>query len=179
MHIALIGPPRSGKSSIGDAWLEISGGGERLSFASALKDEVAAVLNKARPEVSHRVLLDDLEAKREYRGLLQWWGVWRRETAGNDYWGSKLRAQIHMVGAHQPWRNIVIDDCRFPNEYDMLKEAGFTFVLLEPGETDRDLGALAEHESEQHWPTFEVDHVLDFELGPEQQARRLETLLHG
>ena len=165
--IALVGQPGSGKSSIADALVRLVGG-ERLSFAGALKDEVAEALGYAGMLYDfHRARMNDPATKDEYRSVLQAWGSFRR-AQDEDYWVRIVTAGI------KPDQFYVVDDCRYFNEEATLRRYGFKFVLLEPGETTRPLtGEQAEHASEKDWPEFKVDLLLGYERGPEAQAERI------
>lgn len=170
--IALVGPPGSGKTTIADELSKLLGW-ERRSFATALKDELADALDTTTPaeyRVYHRDYRDGmtyLDQKENYRPLLQAWGVFRRGM-DPDYWVKHL---LRSVDDDQPF---IVDDCRFPNEYDMLVDRGFAFVRLAPGETVRELTLVAAgHESEIHWPKFNVDLELSYEAGPGNQALRI------
>lgn len=121
--------------------------------------------------------MNDPEVKDGFRTLLQMWGTEFRRAQDPDYWVKRAQTKLARLVA-EGFDPIVIDDCRFPNEYAMLKSEGFHFVRLESGPTTRPLtGAQAEHESERYWPSFNVDLVLDFQEGPEVQAERIVKAL--
>jgi hypothetical protein len=201
-RLALVGNPGSGKSSVGAEWLALreerdSHDGLHASFANELREEVAGALSRVVSDDWHSTpgrngsrtgarawLLGQFRepaTKDRWRPLLQWWGTDFRREDDEDYWVGRLLERItrfEAVGDRGLARSVVIDDCRFPNEYDALRERGFTFVRLADGETTRTLSAeAAAHESELHWPEFEVDIVLDFEQGSKRQAQRLLALM--
>lgn len=166
--IALCGAPGSGKTSIANELAELLGW-ERLSFADPLKDDVADALTEAlgaSPGVE-RLRMQTVGTKDEYRPLLQAWGSFFRRR-DPKYWVDAVREQIHPGGHY------VIDDCRYRNEYEMLRERGFVFVLLQSGPTTRPLPPdQFDHESERDWPDFQYDVILDYEPGPRLQAVRI------
>ena len=198
MRVALLGAPGSGKSTIAEAL-----GGVKLSFAEELRKEVAAVLAPIffaldNPNYSNfvtrvdqggiggldhyaRLLLQDMkdvEVKDGFRPLLQQWGTDFRRTQDPDYWVNKVERLITHLGAADRSTDFVIDDCRFPNERDMLADNGFAFVLLESGPATRPLtGGQMGHSSERYWPLFPVDLVLDYQPGPQLQANRIREAL--
>lgn len=185
-RIALLGHPGSGKTTIADAWCELTAG-VRLGFASAVKDEAAYAivavethLDEEEREQTYtriRAEMDDPATKDRYRGILQWWGTDYRRAEDERYWLDRLHARVRTLGADVP---IAIDDCRFPNEYDLLRSLGFRFVRLEVGDTTRWMDVDKRlHESEQHWPHFGYDLTLPYEQGPRTQARVLDALLRG
>jgi len=106
----------------------------RDSFAATLKDAVAAVFSWDRELLEGRT-----KAAREWREqvdpwwaerlnmpnltprwVLQWWGteVCRR-SFHDDIWIASLEARLRSAKD-----NIVISDCRFPNEIKAIKNAG-------------------------------------------------------
>ena len=177
--VALLGEPGSGKTTIGNALLELEGG-MRLSFAGALKNELANGLAfvedygfDRQAFRRHRAAMDDPATKDTYRSILQWWGSLRRAEY-EDHWAHKVLDQMVYGGFY------VVDDCRYWNEYRMLSDAGFAFVSLGPGETTRRLtGEQAAHPSEQDWPSFPPNLVLPYQRGPAAQAARISEWLHS
>lgn len=165
--IALVGEPGSGKSSIADALVALVGG-ERLSFAGALKDEVANALGWTDTFKNlHRERMDIPDVKDAYRPLLQAWGSFRR-AEDPEYWLRIVTAGI------KPGQFYAIDDCRYNNEHNALMRYDFRFVRLESGETTRPLNdEQRSHASEKDWPRFFCDLILPYERGPEIQARRI------
>lgn len=172
MNIALVGYPGSGKSAIAQLW------GHRISFAWALKVEVAgAILGGSgfngpyRPEVVHNVIKDMEEHKELYRTLYQWWGTEYRRGLNPDYWVNRMEKQLVRLENNSVY-DIAVDDCRFPNEYEFLKSRGFLFVRLHGGPHERKLTAAQKrHESEKHWPKFDIDLEVEYdELAAEIEA---------
>ena len=172
--IALIGQPGSGKTTVGAELVKLVRG-TRLSFAAALKDELADMLGwksdtytaeGARGMVRyHRVQMDSVGSKDAYRPLQQAYGAFRR-AEDEDYWVRRALAGLRDDQFY------VVDDCRYWNEYHALRNRGFAFLLLKPGPTTRPLtGAQAVHESERDWPQFPTDGKFEFVEGPAEMAR--------
>ena len=137
-HIAFIGPIGSGKSACALAYVLY--GGQRLSFAKTLRQEVASALafpvNAKVPALVQG--MKNRDTKERFRPLLQWWGQYRRDTEGQDYWVQKLMATIDG----KPHKFVLaVDDCRYFNEYDALRERGFKFVRLADGPRPTSTGA--------------------------------------
>jgi hypothetical protein len=202
-RLALLGAPGSGKTSIAVEWAALrteldSHDAMKVGFADELRLEASSYMGRVISDDWHRSpgrngsrreaqlwLMTQFQhpaTKDRWRPLLQWWGTDFRRDVDEDYWCEKVAERItrfEAINRGLP-RGIVVDDCRFPNEYAMLRERGFTFVRLLDGETTRDLTTeQREHESEAYWPTFEADIELDYVLGPDIQAQRIIAITEG
>ena len=184
IKLALCGSPGSGKTTISKA-LIAGRNGRRLSFADGLRVEVAKGINFAN-EVrymgglfefgAYLSIIEEMQApetKEQYRSLLQAWGEFRRDQ-NPQYWINDFAQRLRSIETLVVPQIICVDDCRYSNEYEFLKERGFTFVLLEDGAYTKELSpAQAAHSSEQAYRGFDYDVVLTFQEGPESQAYRL------
>ena len=136
-RIAFIGPIGSGKSACALSYVLY--GGQRMSFASTLRQEVGAAIafpvNAKAPALVQGMINRD--TKEQFRPLLQWWGQYRRNTEGEDYWVQKLMDRIDSKPTNL---TLAVDDCRYFNEYDALHERGFKFVRLADGWTPTSTG---------------------------------------
>ena len=136
-RIAFVGPIGSGKSACSLSYVLSSG--QRMSFASTLRQEVAAAIafpvNAKAPALVQGMINRD--TKEQFRPILQWWGQYRRNTEGDDYWVQKL---MDRIDSKPPNLILTVDDCRYFNEYDALHERGFKFVRLADGWTPTSTG---------------------------------------
>ena len=136
-RLALLGPPGSGKSTIAAAWLAMREkidrhDGRSLSFASQIREEAASFLAPHVPDDAYHgsaknwllKQFDDPRTKDRWRGLLQWWGTDFRRFDDAGYWADSIGERISSftrAGDPATIRSIVVDDCRFPNDYSLLE----------------------------------------------------------
>ena len=193
MIIGVCGFIGSGKDTVAD-YLTNFHGFRRESFANSLKDAVAQVFNWDRtmlegrttqarewreqvdPWWSERLNMPNLTP----RWVLQYWGTEVcRKSFHDDIWIAALENKLRSSKD-----NIVISDCRFPNEIVSIRNAGGIVVRVVRGEEpewfdaavstnagpDRNstwslskmkLDKLGIHASETAWVGTEFDSILD------------------
>jgi hypothetical protein len=160
----------------------------RDSFAATLKDAVAAVFGWDRELLEGRTKearewreqVDTWWAKKlnmtnlTPRWVLQYWGTEVcRKGFHDDIWIASLEARLRNSKD-----NIVISDCRFPNEIKAIKEAGGKVIWVQRGELPswhimagkanngdafarEKLKHLGIHASETAWVGTEFDAIID------------------
>ncbi len=143
MIITTTGYAGAGKDTVAD-YLVAHYGFKRESFAGTLKDAVANIFGWDRellegrtPEAREwRETVDKWWAKRlnkpnlTPRWILQYWGTEVcRQNFHDDIWIASLEHKLCKTN-----ENIVISDCRFPNEIKMLKTLGAITVRVKRGE---------------------------------------------
>jgi hypothetical protein len=143
MIIGVCGFIGSGKDTIAD-YLTNFHGFRRESFANSLKDAVAQVFGWDRTMLEGRT-----KQAREWREQVDpWWA--ERLNMPNltprwvlQYWGTEVcRKAFHddiwIASLENKLRNskddIVISDCRFPNEIKSIKNAGGIVIRVKRGE---------------------------------------------
>lgn len=143
MIIGVCGFIGSGKDTIAD-YLTNFHGFRRESFANTLKDAVAQVFGWDRTMLEGRT-----KQAREWREQVDpWWA--ERLNMPNltprwvlQYWGTEVcRKAFHddiwIASLENKLRNstddIVISDCRFPNEIKSIKDAGGIIIWVKRGE---------------------------------------------
>jgi len=192
MIVGVCGFIGSGKDTIAD-YLTNFYGFRRESFANSLKDAVAQVFGWDRTMLEGRT-----KQAREWREQRdEWWS----ERLGMEitprwilqYWGTEVcrkgfHDDIWIAALENKLRNskddIVISDCRFPNEIASIKNAGGIVIRVvrgpEPKWYDAAVSAnrgpngnmtwavsraklekLKVHASETAWVGTDFDHVLD------------------
>jgi len=192
MIVGIVGFIGTGKDTIADYLVNIHQF-RRESFANTLKDAVASVFGWDRELIEGRT-----RQAREWREQVDLW--WAKRLNMPDltpryvlqYWGTEVaRKSFHddiwIASLENKLRNssddIVISDCRFPNEIKSIKDAGGIVVRVARGPDPewypiatavntgpRHIGwALAKdqmlkyniHASETAWAGTEFDAVLD------------------
>ncbi len=191
MIIGVCGFIGSGKDTVAD-YLTNFHGFRRESFANSLKDAVSQVFGWDRTMLEGRT-----KQAREWREQQDdWWtnrlGMVITPRWVLQYWGTDvLRKGFHddiwIASLENKLRNstddIVISDCRFPNEIKSIKEAGGIVIRVKRGEepewyndaADMNAGdrcmnwmmaktrmaALGIHASETAWVGTKFDAVLE------------------
>lgn len=187
MIIGITGFIGSGKDTAA-AYLVQEFGFRRDSFAATLKDAVAAVFGWDRELLEGRTKharewreqVDPWWAERlnmpelTPRLALQLWGTEVcRKSFHDDIWIASLEARLRNSKD-----NIVISDCRFPNEIKAIKNAGGIVVCVERGiiphwydialQANRGVTSASKwladeriHASETAWVGTNFDYILD------------------
>jgi hypothetical protein len=142
MIIGICGFIGSGKDTIAD-YLTNFHGFRRESFANSLKDAVAQVFGWDRTMLEGRT-----KQAREWREQVDPWWAERLDMPHLtprwvlQYWGTEVcrrgfHDDIWIASLENKLRNskdnIVISDCRFPNEIKSIKAAGGLIVCVERG----------------------------------------------
>ena len=142
MIIGICGFIGSGKDTVADYLVE-NHNFSRDSFAGTLKDAVAAIFGWDRELVEGRTKeardwreqvdpwwADRLEMPAlTPRLVLQLWGTEvGRQAFHNDIWIASLENKLRKTNG-----NVVITDCRFPNEVQAIKNAGGIVVRVVRG----------------------------------------------
>jgi hypothetical protein len=203
MIIGICGFIGSGKDTIADYLVNFHEF-RRESFASTLKDAVAAVFGWDRTMLEGRT-----KEAREWREQVDPWWAERLSMPTLtprwvlQYWGTEVcRKSFHddiwIASLENKLRNskddVVISDCRFPNEIQSIKNAGGMIVWVKRGELpdwyDTALGAnngivpdqellkkLKVHASETAWVGTEFDFVLENNTSIDELYLKIESLV--
>jgi hypothetical protein len=140
--IGVVGLIGSGKDTVAD-YLVNEYNFKRESFARSLKDAVAAVFGWDREMLEGRTNASRQwrEAKDEWwserlgkeitpRWVLQYWGTEVcRVGFHNDIWVSSLENRVRQSDS-----DIIITDCRFPNEIKAINDVGGKVIRIKRGE---------------------------------------------
>jgi hypothetical protein len=203
MIIGVCGFIGSGKDTIADYLVNFHEF-RRESFASTLKDAVAAVFGWDRTMLEGRTKearewreqVDPWWAARldmptlTPRWVLQYWGTEVcRKAFHDDIWIASLENKLRNSKDH-----VVISDCRFPNEISSIKNAGGQIVWVQRGPlpewydvaVDANRGsnvAINElkmrkiHASETAWVGTEFDAIIDNNSTIDDLYQQAQTLV--
>lgn len=183
MLIGMCGLKGSGKNTVANIIQKNYPGWETMSFASALKDGVAAFFGMDR-----KMLEGDTPEFREIREQPD--PFWCKKTGRTDLTPRKIlqefgtdiiRKQFHdnfwvdrleLDLQKKKDKNIIITDVRFPNEIEMIRGISGKIWVVHCGELPawftnyRDNGVIPQgvHESEWKWATVKPDVVIHPEV---------------
>lgn len=187
MIIGVCGFIGSGKDTVADYLVNFHEF-RRESFASTLKDAVAAVFGWDRTMLEGRT-----KAAREWREEVdQWWAErldmptltprWVLQYWGTEVCRKAFHDDIWIASLENKLRNskdhVVISDCRFPNEIQSIRNAGGKIVWVQRGDLPdwyetavsanqgsnvavQSLKMMKIHASETAWIGTKFDHILD------------------
>ena len=164
MIIGLVGYIGSGKGTVGDILVR-DHQYTKFAFADALKDATSQIFMWPRG-----LLEGDSNASRTFREKVDpWWSMKLgyevtprlilqkmgteacRHGIADNIWIAALEKRI------QGYDDVVITDCRFPNEIDFIRSAGGAIIRVRRGEepTEEELAKM--HISETAWKDCKVD----------------------
>lgn len=202
--IAICGFISSGKDTVAEFLVNYHGY-KRASFAGTLKDAVAAVFGWDRELLEGRT-----KEAREWREKVDfWWAgrlnvpnltprlmlqLWGTEVCRNgfhnDIWVASVENQLRNAKD-----NIVISDCRFPNEVNAMRNAGAKLVWVKRGElptwydtavkansgdttAQSTLAGYGIHASETSWVGTEFDAVIENNGSLDDLLAQVTKLVH-
>jgi hypothetical protein len=186
MIIGICGFIGSGKDTIADYLVNFHEF-RRESFANTLKDAVSAVFGWDRTMLEGRT-----KEAREWREQVDFW--WSNRLGRQitprwvlQYWGTEVcrkgfHDDIWIASLENKLRhsrdNVVISDCRFPNEIESIRKAGGKIVWVKRGDLPawynlaidankgvnlafQELKRIGIHASETAWVGTDFDHEID------------------
>ena len=208
MIVGICGLIGSGKDTIAD-YLQNIHQFKRESFAHTLKDAVAAVFGWDRELLEGRT-----KHSREWRETVDSWWATRLDMPNLtprwvlQYWGTEVfRKGFHddlwIAALENKLRNssddIVITDCRFPNEIRAIREAGGVVIRVRrgpdpewmniatianqsatPGASAQILKDLGIHASESAWAGTKFDYEINNDAdGLDPLFAQIKNLVQG
>jgi hypothetical protein len=176
--VAIVGPAGVGKSTIAQELCSLGRSSNlstfrRQRFAGPLKDMLIAFgLTREQVDGDQKEVPCELLCGHTPRDAMRWLGTeYGRAMIGEDVWvrAAMRRVERDLLGGFA----VVIDDCRFDNEAEAIRELGGIVVAL----TRDGISYSAEHASETgispHLVTYGVPNNTD----PEDVARNIAWLL--
>lgn len=178
MIIAICGLQNSGKDTLGSILVK-KYNFTKLSFADVLKDVIASVFRWDR-----NLLEGSTKESREWREQVdEWWSQrlnipnltprFILQQIGTELFRNHFHEDIWVAAVEKQlslYDNVVITDCRFPNEAQMLQNKGAKFVKITRGELPKwfyeyENNLIAQpsdiHPSEYLWIKNNFDYCFD------------------
>ena len=173
-RVAITGKMHAGKTTLAKAL--VVRGFHHYAFANPVKEFSTSVANDVTSMALYR--MDDLEFPREvtihwtrgvvderksiFRPLHQWIGSFVRNNVDKDAW---VKIMARSLPPSSSSTRIVIDDLRYLNEAQMLKDLGFTIVRVDrPKELRRRSVLQAFYKDTGRWPKDqELEDILNHE----------------
>lgn len=170
MIIGIAGAIGSGKDTVAQHLVDAHGF-TRYSWAGTVKDCLAAIFSWDRalleghsPESrAWRETVDTWWANRlgiphlTPRWVLQHYATdVMRQYFHPDIWVAALERKLHDPN---PYRNIVVSDCRFTNELDTIVQLGGTTLCVRRNSSE--LAEADTHGSEVEWRNYSYDYYID------------------
>lgn len=174
MIIGLCGAQGVGKDTVGDI-LVSEYGFTKITFAAALKDVVSILFSWPRD------LLEGItEESRLWRETIDMYWSEKTNISGftprkalqyvgtdllrrqlyNNIWINIVENKINMLLSLNQETNIVITDCRFINEFNMIKKFSGSQIFKIVKDVDTQLTNNVLHSSEVEWQNYEFDRFL-------------------
>ena len=184
MIIGLVGYIGSGKGTVGDILVR-NHGYTKFAFADALKDAVATIFTWPRG-----LLEGDSNASRAFRERTDVWWSHKlgyevtprlilqkfgteacRNGIADNIWIAALEKRIHG------YEDVVISDCRFPNEIDFIRSAGGVIVRVKRGDDPSPEELSKMHISETAWNNYNPDFVIHNEGSVDDLKENVKIIL--
>jgi hypothetical protein len=190
MIIGLCGSQGAGKDTVGGI-LESKHGFVKLAFASAIKDILSAIFSWPRDMLegltkesrewretpnkywSNKLAIPDFSPRR----AMQIVGTdLFRNHLNQDIWINIIENKIIMLRESDPNINIVITDCRFENEFDMIRK--FSEARIIKIVKDTHVKITATHSSENDWTNVDCE-ILQNNGSIESLRLALDTIIYS
>lgn len=176
MIIGLCGAQGVGKDTVGDI-LVSEYGFTRITFATALKDVISILFSWPRE------LLEGItEESRIWRETINEYWSEKLGIAGftprkalqiigtnllrhqfyDDIWVNIVENKINMLLSLDPNTNIVLTDCRFTNEFNMIKKFSNSHIIkiIKDIDSNQMVDTNKIHSSEIEWHNYKFDKLL-------------------
>lgn len=180
MNIAFVGKAGSGKD-FAASYLVSNFAYQRVAFADELKVEAYEALPGVRVNHSFREEAIQWINERKHlpwmRSFLQSLGVAKREAVDPLYW---VQVAFTHIATTERWsgpQSWVVTDCRFQNEADTLREAGFYLVRIHRLDQEPLSGDLGSHASETEQEDIQEDYGFYNPGTPDKLYHELDLMI--
>ena len=192
MIIGLCGNQGAGKDTVGDILIS-DYGFIKLTFASTLKDIVSVLFSWPRDllegitETSRvwRETTDDFWS--EKTGIANFTPRKALQIIGtdlfrihfyNDIWANIVENKINIILKNNSNANIVVTDCRFSNEINIIKKFPNSHIITIVRNSNNHLHSLS-HSSEAEWVNYNFDDVLQNDNSIDELKINLKNILQN
>jgi hypothetical protein len=183
MLIGLCGFSGSGKDSLA-THLVSTRGFIKLSFAGILKDVICTIFDYDR-----EMMEGCTPASREWREQVDtWWASrlriphltprWLMQHIGTNVFRDAFHTDIWVAALERKllkYKNVVVTDCRFPNEIELLKRLGGCMIRVNRGEPPSSFV----HPSEWAWVSCGPMYTIDNNGTLEDAYKKIDRYLIG
>jgi hypothetical protein len=174
--LGLTGKKRSGKSTATDHLIQTYGF-EEVSWAWPLKEIIGKELFGLTDAQLYGESADRERVIPEWdmssRKILQVVGTDLFRQVWPDFWVKVGMRRIHKLISEDPERRIVVSDCRFPNEFDIIKELGGTTIRI----VRKELASTDDHLSETALDDYEPDYTIVSGEGVDKLKRMVDLYM--
>lgn len=189
MKLAITGAFRRGKDTVANiviSSLLTDRPVTRLAFADALKRELSEMVFDYAVEVQDQrgraERLDSwdthMRRMRKLNGIgWQWWGEYRRQVDGPDYWIEHPDLKRNYEQAEREGHHIIITDMRHHNETSWCRSHGFYCVRVEGPCREVEETRHPDHASEVDIPYLLVHDVINNRGSLRDLKRRVSELI--
>lgn len=94
----------------------------------------------------------------------------------NDIWISIVENKINTMLKNNPNTNIVISDCRFTNEFNLIKQFPDSHIIMILREKNKSINKLY-HSSETEWVNYNFDAILQNDNSIDDLKPNIKSLL--
>ena len=192
MIIGLCGNQGAGKDTVGDILIS-DYGFIKLTFASTLKEIVSVLFSWPRDllegitETSRvwRETTDDFWS--EKTGIANFTPRKALQIIGtdlfrihfyNDIWANIVENKINIILKNNSNANIVVTDCRFSNEINIIKKFPNSHIITIVRNSNNHLHSLS-HSSEAEWVNYNFDDVLQNDNSIDELKINLKNILQN